>query len=186
MDANTYEATLEDMVISNISFCQTRGFPDVYTNTSRQFQLPTGKRCDIFSYELIDDTLNCKIFELKRGKIDLAGLLQVIEYGVDVAKYSVWDLNKINIELYLVGSDINNELFNICAWGVNVNIITFEYKVDGIHFDTWKSLGVTHPPYWVKAPIEMMSKPSDVDINNWVLKLKNQLKKASKSTKDDI
>jgi hypothetical protein len=166
MDASTYEATLEDMIINNIGFVQTRGFPDVFAKTSRQFRLPTGKVCDVLSYELVGNTLNCKIFELKRGELGVAALLQVVDYGADVARCSFFNYEKINIELYLVGSDINTELFTLYAWGVNVKIILFDYRVDGIHFEEWKPLGTYPNPHWLKEPSEP-NRPSEEERTNW-------------------
>jgi hypothetical protein len=166
MDINTYEATLEDMVINNIGFVQTRGFPKVYDKTVRQFKFPTGRVCDVLSYEIVGNSLNCKIFELKRGELDISALLQVVNYGADVVRYSFFNFEKINIELYLVGSDVDTDLFTLCAWGTNVKIITFDYKVDGIHFEEWESLGIYPNPYWMKEPSEH-TRPSDEEIFNW-------------------
>lgn len=173
MDSNTYEATLENMIMDNIGFCQLRGFPEVYNKTNRQFRLPTGKICDLFSYELNNNSLNCKIFELKRGELGVSALLQVIEYGIDAAKYSSWSFENVNIELYLIGSEINDEMLNLIGWGVNVKVLTYEYRFDGIHFQPLTVPGNYPPPYWVKRPHEMMGKPNDDDISSWVNKLKS-------------
>jgi len=172
MDSSTYEAALENMILSNIEFAQLRGFPDVFANTKQQFRLQTGKVCDIFSYEIIGNSFSCKIFELKRGQLGISSLLQVVEYGIDTAKYSVHSFEEVNIELYLVGADINNEILNLFGWGVNVNIITYEYKFDGIHFENLSLPGTFPTPYWVKRPHEMMERPPDSDIETWIEKLK--------------
>lgn len=166
MDATTYEATLEEMIMNNLGFVQTRGFPKVYNKTIRQFRFPTGGICDVLSYEIVDNCLNCKIFELKRGELDIAALLQLLDYGADLARYSYFNFEKVNIELCLVGSDISAELFTLCAWGIDVKIILFDYKVDGIHFEEWESLGAYPNPYWLKESSEH-NKPTSEEIANW-------------------
>lgn len=171
MDATTYEATLEEMVINNLGFVQLRGFPEVYAKNKRQFKLPTGKVCDIFSYELIDNELRCKIFELKRGEIGIAALFQVLEYGETIAKCSFGAFEKINIELYLIGSDLSVELFNLFAWGLNVKILTYEYKVDGIYFEELEPPGIFPSPLWISRQIEMISKQPDKELNAWIERL---------------
>lgn len=173
MDASTYESTLEGMIINNIGFVQMRGFPELHSTINRQFLLPTGKVCDIFSYELKDNTFNCKILELKRGELGIAALLQLIEYGELVAKHSVWSFDKVNIELYLIGSEINNELLSLFGWGLNVKLLTYEYKFDGIHFDPFTPLGEFPPPYWLSHPNEMISRPPEDEISSWLSKLKS-------------
>lgn len=50
MDSNTYEATLEDMIMNNIGLVQLRGFPEIYDKINRQVGLPNGKVCDIISF----------------------------------------------------------------------------------------------------------------------------------------
>lgn len=166
MDINTYESTLEDMVINNIEFVRSRGFPEVYDKTNHQVSLPNGKICDIVSYEVIGGCLSCKIFELKRGELTIAALSQLIDYGSELAKYSFFTFEEVKIELYLVGSDISSELLALCAWGIDIKIVLFDYKVDGIHFEEWPSRGVYPKPYWLNGSIAHR-RPDEEVINNW-------------------
>lgn len=172
MDSSTHEVVLENMIMSNLGFAQLRGFPEVCSNTFRQFRLPYGKVCDIFSYDLKDNQLTCRIFELKRGEIGIPAALQLIQYGEIVARHSHWAFDKVCIRLYLIGAELHDDLFGLLAWGLNLNILTYDYKFDGIRFIDYGPIENFPPPMWLSRPNEMITKPTETEINDWIKKLK--------------
>lgn len=103
---------------------------------------------------------------MKRGALGVSALSQLIDYGSELAKYSFFVFEEVKIELYLVGSDISPELLALCVWGIDVRILLFDYKVDGVYFEEWPSRGVYPKPYWVDGSIAH-SRPDEEIINNW-------------------
>ena len=173
MDSSTHEIVLEDMIYDNQEFVQQRGFPVLYKNNFRQFPIGTFV-CDIISYEMEGGLFKCKIFELKRGQLSVDALLQVIGYGEGIAKYAAWVFDKSLIELHVVGFDIDDKVLKLAAWGLNVNIVTFEYRYDGIHFESFDNAKDYPSPHWLANPSEH-GKPTDDAIEQFKLKLFNSI-----------
>lgn len=151
------EQTLESIIMDNLSLVQQRGFPDFYSNTIRQLRLPTGKVCDVFSYHIIDNEFNFKLFELKKGYLGVSSLFQVLGYCKTIIEHVHSIFEKINAEVFLVGQDVSSEIFDLFSWGINVTIVTFDYKIDGIHFETWQSPGAFPNSYWQSAPTDFFT-----------------------------
>lgn len=139
MPSDFLEKTLEEMVFFNQEEAINRGFPEFYKNTKNQFRLPSGKIIDIFSFEIIDDVFYCKIFELKRDQINIQTAYQAIGYGREVAKLTGSYYKSKDIQLYLVGSDMDTEFFNLSSWGANFHAYVYQYKIDGIKFEAMSS-----------------------------------------------
>lgn len=154
------EQTLEDIIMDNQELVVKRGFPLFYENVIRQFRLPSGKICDIVTFQVVNDEINCKIFELKKGELGIGALTQLLEYGAEFCKYASWAFKAVDIEIILIGNDISYDLFNMYLWGLNISIVTFDYKIDGIHFerDNYRKL---HPPLFISNHMELSSKPTD-------------------------
>lgn len=130
-----FEKTLEDIIIQNKEECIKRGFTSFLKHTENQFLLPNGAIIDILSFEINESVLYAKIFELKRECLTVAALLQCIDYGQEFYKSTANHFKEVKIELYIVGSDADENLLKIATWGVNMTLIFYEYKVDGIKFD---------------------------------------------------
>ena len=141
MPSDFLEQNLETIVYENQKECVKRGFPEFYENVKRQVRLPTGKIMDIFSFEIRNEIMFCKIFELKKEEISLNTIFQVVNYGYDlyasVGKYS----KDAQIELYCVGNELAGEILYLLAWGINITMVTYSYNVDGIGFEVFKKNG---------------------------------------------
>lgn len=168
-----FEHTLENIIMDNIGLVQERGLPNFYKNTRNQFPLPDGKVCDIFSYEIIDNKLFCKVYELKRAQLGLGSVIQALDYCQTIIKYTIGAFDEINIRPILVGTDVNEELLSLYAWGVNIGICTYDYKIDGIQFESWEPLGEFPASYWITRPSELFTAPSKDLIQKFVQHLNN-------------
>lgn len=167
MPENFWEATLESMIMDSPDVVQVRRFPQIYKVLKNQFRLPTGKICDIITFEIVDNRLSVKIFELKREELSLSALKQLMDYGETVVRYTDKQFNSVNIELYLVGYNFDAEIFTLFSWGVNVGLITYQYKADGIHFELWLPNGGLVPPAWISHADELILRPDAAEKKNF-------------------
>jgi len=130
-----FEKTLEDIIIRNKEECVKRGFPNFYKLTFRQFSLPSGAIIDLISFEENNKVFNCKIFELKRETVNLSSVLQAVRYSKELLVCLNSFFQKVNIELIVVGSQMDECLYELGMWGVGVKVVIYDYKVDGIKFE---------------------------------------------------
>lgn len=139
MPTDFLEKTLEDIIMGNPEKCVERGFPAFYKNIKRQVRLPSAGIVDIMSWEIFDNELSVNIIELKKSEISISTYTQVIQYGVDVLKATHSAFEKVNVQLYVVGSEISSDALNILSWGVNIHNVCYVYDYDGIRFTTTKA-----------------------------------------------
>lgn len=75
---------------------------------------------------------------------------------------------KVEIELYLVGSDFDESILKLSAWGLCVNLVIYDYMVDGIKFDY--IVQKTNNQYLKEA---YSTKPESPDVESFIEKLKH-------------
>lgn len=130
------EKTLEDIIYQNRHFIADRGFMMPEPNMIRQFILPSGMRMDLFSYDIKDDnTINCTIFELKKGEINISALVQVSAYYYEIRGLLEAHFQNINITQVLVGSSWSSEFYSVFEHLSNIKVFIYEYLIDGIKFE---------------------------------------------------
>lgn len=61
------ENDLEAIIFQNRNALHTRGLPPFHSKICRQFTLPSGKRMDIFSFEIRNNELYFSVWELKKS-----------------------------------------------------------------------------------------------------------------------
>ena len=129
------EKTLEDIIFENKDVISERGFPSLYKNTERQYQI-NSKRIDLFSYEEVDNVFYFKIFELKRDVVHPDAFHQIADYfwqiGVSLKDKGYTDCK---YELYLIGNDFHSDLFNYCFISEFLHLYQYKYDYDGIKFE---------------------------------------------------
>ncbi len=134
MPKDFLEKTLEDIIMENKEIISSKGFPQLYKRTIRQLRLPKGGIIDIFSYEIRNGVLYGKIFELKRQEMTVDSYKQICSYHYELLMNTLSHFTEVNIELYLVGHDVSEELFTIMAAGTNVKVLFYRYPINGIEF----------------------------------------------------
>lgn len=96
------------------------------------------------------------IYELKQDKIGIATLLQAIRYAKGIKswfeKSKHYDYYSIDFKIVLIGSQIDSSskfmyLSDICKTAEGeelIQILTYEYKIDGIYFYDKSSWSLTN------------------------------------------
>jgi hypothetical protein len=129
------EKTLEELIFTNKENLGNRGFPSLLKNTLKQFRLPSGLIIDLLSYE-IDDNQNMavKIYELKRAKINAGAVFQLLTYEAEIFQLCFSHFPNIHIENYLIGSEMDANVFLLNNGHFNLNVLLYDYKFDGLYF----------------------------------------------------
>lgn len=138
------EKTLEEIIFENRDKVHGRGFPNFLANAKRQFIMPIYGTCDIFSWEISEKSFKGKIFELKKDKVDINTLSQVIGYGKQLDAILINRFQNIDISLYAIGNEIDTNVLNLAYWGLNVHIYTYDYSFDGLVFEKVGNLNTPH------------------------------------------
>jgi hypothetical protein len=134
------EKTLEDIVYENKDTICERGFPFLLDNTLRQFVLPSGRKMDLFSYSISEDSIQCKIFELKREKIIPKHIIQVLDYSAEVYCYLYPNFKNIHIERVVVGNDIDKSAISLIQDMLNFETYLYKFDYNGLMFNKYKTI----------------------------------------------
>ena len=134
MENDFLEKTLESIIFENKDNIWEKGFPILYKNTERQYQIDS-RRIDLFSYEEIDDVFYFKIFELKRGVIDNKALLQISDYYFRILMKNKGVYKDYKYDLYLIGNNYDNDVLSTCLLSEFLHFYTYKYDYSGIKFE---------------------------------------------------
>lgn len=134
MPADFLEKTLETIIHESYDECIKRGFPELYANRKRQFNVPDIGFIDIFSFEIRDDILYCKIIELKREKLTDQCFWQLCKYHHSILCLTFRHFKEVKIELILVGNDLDSKIFHLADLNVDMRFIVYSYSATGITF----------------------------------------------------
>lgn len=128
------EKHLEDLIFNNKDIIHEFGFPVLWENTERQFELPSGKKIDLVSYETYDREMVLTIIELKKDKAAEIALIQVYGYLHEFLQYVCKPpLIRIYISVVLVGFETHE--MPICSFlNVPVEVYTYKYGIRGPKF----------------------------------------------------
>lgn len=145
MENDFLEKTLEDIIFENRHNIHERGFPIIIGEMRRQMTNDYGRRVDLISVGNVNNIKNISIYELKKGKIDYNAYFQIVRYFFDICmenkKYNIGDFN---IQLYLIGNEVDDEVLIAASLSNFVHIYTYKYDYDGIKFDkmscTWDEM----------------------------------------------
>jgi len=133
------EKTLEDIIFENKESISERGFPFLLDNTLRQFALPSGKKIDLFSYSISENSLCCKIFELKRECLKVAHVLQVLDYSNEIFFMTHPSFENVSIERFIVGNDIDSSTVAVVEDIHNLETYLYKFLYNGLYFKKYAS-----------------------------------------------
>lgn len=133
MPEDFLEKTLEDIIMEIKDTVHEYGFEVLLSNNVRQFRLPSGKKIDILSFEIMHSDLLFYIIELKKNKTDDA-LSQA--YGYLHEALNLWKplFENIYCKVILVGHEIT---YNPISYYLSMptEMYTYTYKAKGIDFN---------------------------------------------------
>jgi hypothetical protein len=128
-----FEKTLEDMIYENRDSIKDKGLDIFYKNTIRQFEI-TANKFDMFTWEIVEDTLFCRIIELKRDKLTYDNVFQILEYNAILMCAMFGYFKIIKMELILIGSVIPSQIVNITHISNIFRLFKYDYTINGIKF----------------------------------------------------
>lgn len=134
MGVDFLEKTLEEIVFENKDTVKDRGFMSFYQHTFRQYYLPSGKKIDIFSYEIVDNILYFRIVELKKECLNYAAFKQIMVYFFEVLEHTLGHFSKVEGKLTLVGKILDTDAFLLSENGGLLEFYLYKYTYDGIYF----------------------------------------------------
>lgn len=134
-----FEKTLEEIVFENRSIIHERGLPIFFKNSIRQMALSSGKRMDIFTWEINADMISARIIEFKREEFSESGYFQSVTYYMEVLMELVGHFKYANIEIVLIGTGFNNNVEAAINTSDAIIAYTYEYKFDGLFFRRYNS-----------------------------------------------
>jgi len=133
------EKTLEDIIFETPNdLLHERGLY-IHGNKKRQLRIGNYGISDIVTYYRYDGKLFINILELKKDKISTDTLLQAVGYVKGIRSYLMRrkpTLTNISFKIKLIGKEIDTS-DSFCYLPdifTGIEIITYSYGFDGIHF----------------------------------------------------
>lgn len=154
------EKTLEEIIFENRDKVSERGFPFFLKNSIRQFILPSGLKVDLFSFEINEDSICCRVFELKKENLDTDSLCQLLRYCTEIYSLLIPHFTNISIDKFLIGKKVCDDLSLLHLHLVDVELYTYTYNFDGVFFHKHITM--------LEVSIEQLKKtfmPNDKSIN---------------------
>lgn len=128
------EEQLEQFIIDYKDNIHEKGLPKFYKHTIRQVALPSEKIVDILTYEIVDDTLNFRIIELKKEAVYTDAIIQVMNYFATIGLATNNTFSKVNADMILIGGDISSSTLFLSKYIKNMGIYKYELGLNGITF----------------------------------------------------
>ena len=129
-----FEKTLEDMIFEKRNSIDEKGLNVFYKNSMRQVYLPCGKKIDILTWEIDNDTIYARIIEIKREKIDEKAFWQSIEYYSELLTALSGYFKEYNLEVVLIGTGCSLNIRNAQHISNILRVFEYSYGFDGIMF----------------------------------------------------
>lgn len=127
------EKTLEDIVYENRHRVHLDGLQKFKKCVFRQVVLPSGKKMDIFSFEVVDGVLMYDIYELKKDYINIDSICQAYNYFDEVNSLINGSFKDSVASLVMVGRRYE-PLSVLDGMKIPVNVYTYDYQYEGIKF----------------------------------------------------
>lgn len=129
-----FEKTLEDIIFEKRNTIDEKGLNVFYKNSMRQVYLPCGKKIDILTWEIDNDTIYARIIEIKREKIDEKAFWQSVEYYSELLAALGGYFKEYNLEIVLIGTGCNQNVKGAQHISNIVRVFEYRYGFDGIVF----------------------------------------------------
>lgn len=133
MPSDFLEKTLEDIIFENKDCIHNYGLPKFKKTTFRQFILPSGKKLDIFSYDLIDGHIVIDIYELKRYEINTDAICQAYNYFMEVTQFTAGKFKSIDIHIIMIGRYYDPVMI-FEKMNLPFSVYTYDYQLNGMTF----------------------------------------------------
>ena len=127
------ERNLEDIIYENRTTVHERGFHKMKQKAFRQVILPSGKKIDIFGFEITDGCLVCDIYELKRDIINADAVCQAFGYFKEIEHITKPYFRSISAKIIMVGKKYE-PVSILDSLPIPIDVYTYIYKIDGIIF----------------------------------------------------
>jgi hypothetical protein len=134
------EKNLEDLIFENKASVVGRGFPALHPTLCRQFRLPSGKCIDLLSFSVEENVLYASVFELKREKLTIQSLLQLLGYGSEFLFSASPHFLRVEMDMVLVGNDYDQQLGLMLTQMLPVEVYLYKYTYDGLFFKRSQSM----------------------------------------------
>ena len=129
-----YEKTLEEIIFEKIEMVADKGLNIFYKNTVRQLKVDK-YIFDMFTWEIKDDILFCRIIELKKEGLNREHLNQVLSYTYGFYGICLGFFKKVELEAILIGTKIIDPCITHTQSISNIlRIFEYYYGFDGIFF----------------------------------------------------
>ena len=96
--------------------------------------MPSGKRIDIFSWEIRDNVFYANVIELKKNTAMRDSFWQGMDYVEELAWHTIESFEDLKIKLIIVGNESYSHLSTAGIYGDNVRVYEYTYEWDGILF----------------------------------------------------
>lgn len=133
MPNDWYEKTVEDIIFENKDIIHEYGLPKFRKTTFRQFILPSGRKLDIISYDLVNGHLVMDLYELKRFDINTDAIVQAYNYLIELNGITAGKFKSVDIHIIMIGSQYNPVLM-FQRMNLPFSVYTYEYKLTGMKF----------------------------------------------------
>ncbi len=128
-----FEKNLEDIIFENRATIQNHGLPPFRKTTFRQFILPSGKKLDIFSFDLIEGHLFVEIYELKLYRINTDAICQAYEYYKQIRSITAGYFKSVDIHITMIGREYD-PIMIFEKMNLPFSAYTYEFKITGMTF----------------------------------------------------
>lgn len=163
-----FEKNLEDIVFDKRDTVHEKGFPKFYKHAQRQFSLPSGKRIDIFTWEVVGGKLFARIIEFKRTAITEDTLWQGIHYHDLLITITAGCFIDYDIDIILIGTDMyysSNVMF-AASLSDKIRLFEYQYSYDGIKF-------IEGDIGYSKSKADILNRESELQYEAFTRRLKN-------------
>jgi hypothetical protein len=146
MPLDFLEETVEDIVFDNRSIIHQYGLPKFKKHVFRQAILPSGKKMDIVSFEIIDGHLYIDIYELKLRTVNTDTVCQAYGYFMEMWQITAGFFKSIDIHIILVGKYYEPiPIFE--KMKLPFSVYSYDYSLNGISFKTHQQRRQKHDPH---------------------------------------
>lgn len=133
MPSDFFEKTVEDIIFDNQRIIHKYGLPKFRGTVFRQFVLPSGKKIDILSYDIVDGHVTMDVYELKRLDINSDAVCQAYNYFIEVTQFTAGRFKSVEIHIIMIGRSYDPVLM-FEKMELPFSVYTYDYKLNGMTF----------------------------------------------------
>jgi len=128
------EKTVETLIFENKRDIERYGLCKFRSTVFRQLILPSGKKLDIFAFDLVDGHIYIDIYELKLECINTDAVAQAYNYLVEIADLIKGDFKSYDFHIIMIGKRYEPiPIFE--KMNFPYSVYTYDYQIDGMRFN---------------------------------------------------